>query len=101
MEQYTVKIDNAPYINFTGELIAETSSRCDQSERWTELRLYKTRGGKFICHSIGRTTIQSEHDRFNGAVCGNVLEVCAFFGHRWLAKRLYRAAGICDVVTVE
>jgi len=71
-----------------------------QVGRWTELTLYKTQGGKFVCHQIGRTQWQGERDRFSGKVCETLDEVREFFGHRWLAKDLYAKADIEDVVEV-
>lgn len=110
MEIIELQIDNAPNLRFNGKLVAYASSSPDQATgswysgqvgRWTELRLYKTAGGKYICHQIGRTQWQGERDRYSGAVCETEAEVIAFFGHRWLAKELYEHAGITDAVAVE
>lgn len=110
METYTLEIDNEPNIRFTGELVATAassdnkavgSSYSGQTGRWTELALYKTKGGKYICHQIGRTCWQGERDRFSGKVCETLEEVKEFFGHRWLAKDLYAEASIDDVVEVD
>jgi len=108
-ETFTLEIDNAPSIRFTGELIARVSS-CDnqassnysgQTGRWTELALYETRGGKFVCHQIGRTRWQGESDRFSGKVCETPDEITEFFSYRWLAKELYAKAGIDDSLEVD
>lgn len=110
METFTLEIDNEPSLRFTGELVANVassdnqatgSSYSGQTGRWTELLLYKTTGGKFVCHQIGRTRWEGERDRFSGKVCKSLEEVKAFFGHRWLAKELYHEAKIDDVVDVE
>jgi hypothetical protein len=110
METFTIEIDNAPDIRFTGELLASTYSSCNQAMgssysgqpgRWTELDLYKTKGGKYICHQVGRTQWQGERDRFSGKVCETSEEVKEFFGHRWLAKELYAKAGIDTAVEIE
>lgn len=110
METITLEIDNAPNIRFTGELVARVASSDNQAMgsrysgqtgRWTELALYKTKGGKFICHQVGRTRWQGERDRFSGKVCETLDEVKEFFGHRWLAKELYAEAGIVDAIDVE
>jgi hypothetical protein len=98
MKTFTLKIDNAPSVRFTGELVASPASSDDramgrsyssQTSRWTELELYKTKGGKFICHQVGRTCWQGERDRFSGKVCETLEDVKEFFGHRWLAQELY------------
>lgn len=110
METFTLEIDNEPSVRFTGELVASAassdnqamgSSYSGQTGRWTELALYKTKGGKFVCHQVGRTRWQGERDRFSGKVCETLAEVKEFFGHRWLAKELYAEAGIDDAVEVE
>ena len=110
METLTLEIDNAPSVRFTGELVASAassdnqamgSSYSGQTGRWTELALYKTKSGKFICHQIGLTRWQGERNRFSGKVCESLAEVKEFFGHRWLAKELYAEAGIDDAVEVE
>ena len=110
METFTLEIDNAPSVRFTGELVASAASSDNQAMgssysgetgRWTELALYKTKGGKFVCHQVGRTCWQGERDRFSGKVCETLEEVKEFFGHRWLAKELYAEASIDDAVEVE
>jgi hypothetical protein len=111
MEEYTLIVDNEPDIRFTGQLLAAVSSSAEramgsssysgETGRWTSLSLYKTHGGKYVCHSIGRTQWQGERDRFSGKVCETLEEVKEFFGHRWLAKELYDEAGIDAFVEVE
>lgn len=110
MKTFTLEIDNAPNVRFTGELIASAvssdnqatgSSYSGQTGRWTELSLFKTKGGKYICHQVGRTRWQGERDRFSGEVCETLEDIKEFFGHRWLAKELYAEAGIDDAVKVE
>lgn len=102
MEEFTVSRDNDRDLRFNGEKIAWASSSPNNAHsnysrstgRWTELRLYKTAGGKFVCESIGRTQWQGEHDRRSAKVCETVEEVIGFFGSGWLAKELYEEAGI-------
>ena len=109
MEKIIIELNNEPGIRFTGELLAQVSSSTNQASsrysgqpgRWTELALYKTKGGKFVCHQIGHTSLQGEHDRYSGKVCETLDEVMAFFGHRWLAKELYNKANIDDSIEVE
>jgi hypothetical protein len=109
METFTLKVDNAPSLRFTGELLAEAISSGESNRksysgdpgRWTVLELYKTIGGKFVCHQIGRSVREGERNRFSSKVCETHDEVIAFFGHRWLAKELYDEAGIDDVVEVD
>jgi hypothetical protein len=105
-----LKIDNAPDVRFTGELVASAadsdneamgSSYSGESGRWTEMTLYKTERGKFVCHQIKRTRWFRERTLFSGKVCETPEDVKEFFGHRWLAKELYCDAGISDTLDVE
>lgn len=109
METIIVQRDNDLNIRFVGELIAESASSSNDSStyysgstgRWTELRLYRTRAGKFICASEGCTQWQGEHTRYSAAICETHAEVIAFFGAGWLAKSLYDEAGIKAEIEIE
>jgi hypothetical protein len=110
MNTFTVKIDNAPNLRFTGELVASVPcsddfsraySHYNQRNRWTHLDLFKTKGGKFVCRKREYTCYQGERDRYSGKVCETLEEVKEFFGHGWLAEELYAKASIDDVVDVE
>ena len=108
-EKITIEIDNRPDIRFTGERLAAvkssannaSSSYSGQPGRWTQLALYKTKGGKYVCHKIGHTIWQGESDSYSGKVCETLDDVKAFFGHGWLAKELYSQAMINDCEEVE
>jgi len=110
MKQIIVQRDGESNIKFTGECIANAessdnnasgSSYSGSTGRWTELYLYKTAKGKFVCSSIGRTRWQGEHDRYSAAVCTTTDEVIEFFGHGWLAKELYSEAKIDSNTEIE
>ena len=105
METITLSIDNKPNIRFTGELLASAASSGDPArgsdysgsvKRWAELELYRTKGGKFVCYQVGRTLWVNERDRRSGTVCETAEEVTAFFGYRWLAKKLYAQTDAID-----
>lgn len=104
METITVQRDNDTDLRFTGEEVASVSSRDAYSSnngRWTVLKLWKTKGGKFVCQSIGRTQWQGESDRYSAAVAENEAGIIEFFKHGRLAKELYSEAGIDDVQEIE
>ena len=110
METFTIEIDGEPDIRFTGELVASAHTSNDRAagtyysghpDRWTKLYLYKTKGGKFVCHQIDRTIYDNNRGRLSGKVCETPEEVKEFFGYRWLAKELYDEAGIDYSVEVE
>lgn len=94
METFTLQNDNAADIKFTGELIASVSSRDNDTTRWTELALYKTKGGKYVVSSVGVTKWQGERDRYAATAFGHEEEVVEHLGYGWLAKELYEKAGI-------
>lgn len=100
MKKYTVKRDRDLDIEFTGEVIAGVSSYAN-SDRWTELVLYKTPSGKFICQIIGRSRIEGEYDRFAGTIVDNERSVIEYFGLTWLSKELFEVAGIDASVKVD
>ena len=102
METFTIKIDNAPSIRFTGELVASASSdHGGHPGGWEELSLYKTVKGKFICQHAYRTRYEDSTDDFSGAVCETLDEVKKFFGQSNLAKEIYEEAGIDNAVDVD
>lgn len=106
MDTITLPIDNAPSIRFSGKKVAHVTSAGKRTAgrgpntRWSELALYRTESGRFVCHQVGRSQISGERDRLSGKVCASAEEVQEFFGHRWLAMRLYEIAGIDAVVEI-
>ena len=56
-EQHTAR-DGRRVITFQGELVASASSANPQSHgRWTELRVYRSKGGSWIVEKVGRSTV--------------------------------------------
>lgn len=107
METYVIKRDNERAIKFTGEKIAGLSSPdramgispWDSERRcWDELRLYRTKDGKYVCEEIGRAQLRGEDDRRSGTVCDDTDCVIEFFGHGWWANILYANAKIEDSI---
>lgn len=104
MEVITLERDDARDIRFTGKLVAQTSSRehsGPRSNRWTVLRLYKTKGGKWVAHQIGRTQWQGEQDRYSVVMADTDEELVERLGSGWLAKDLYWLAGIDAAEDIE
>lgn len=98
MIEIRLKRDNNTDLVFTGRLVARVTS--DPSEfggRWTELKVYETRGGQYVSQSLGLTEIPGEHDR---SVClvSTTLEAAAeFFKVKgratWLSREMYKSIG--------
>jgi hypothetical protein len=66
MENYTIKRDGLPPIVFIGDKIGHGTTRSDNGpgqNRWTDVDIYRTHGGKYVAY-VGRMTIwQGESDR--------------------------------------
>ena len=103
-EKITVQRDNESNYIFTGTLLGSASSLDNNNQsggRWTELELYESTAGSYICSEICRTIHDDERDRFRASVRSDTVGVIEFFGHRWLAQELYDNSGIEDVETIE
>jgi len=102
MEQFTIDRDDSAPLSFTGELIAKAASHPDrahggwsgQTGRWQTLALYRTAAGRYVCQSIRHTMWQGESDTCEAEAVGDLAGIVAFFGYSWLAKVLYRKAGL-------
>ena len=89
-----VERDDDLDIAFTGEIIARVSSKNDISIRHTDLVLYQTDQGMYVCQTIGVSLIDGERTKYSGEVCRTQKDVINYFGTGWLAKKLYSAVGI-------
>lgn len=105
LEEFEITNDNAPNIKFVGKQLVYVTGKDPYNNRnngrWTNLTLYKTKGGKYVCEREGKTQWQGERNRSEAVVCTTEAEVIKFFGHGDVAKELYSAAGIEDVINVD
>lgn len=101
MKSITLSNDGAADVKFIGELLAGASSRDNNSSRWTELSLYRTQKGRFVCHSVGVTLWDDETNRSDVQVCKTEAEVKNYFGQGRLAKELYKEANIENIQIIE
>ena len=101
----TIRRDNELNLRFTGYLVGSSSSHDPISgpnnTRWTELRIWRTKGGRLVCGECHLTQWQGESDTYNAIVCDTEKEVVNFFGTDEIAKSLYEAADIEVVEEVE
>jgi len=100
----TVRRDNKPSLCFTGETVVHVTDSCRAPNTpgcRTEMILYKTRSGKFVCSGIQHTACGSEQDTHNAVVCKDEADVIEFFGHGRLAQMVFDKAGIADVEMVD
>jgi len=94
------KRDNEPDFQFFGTLLASVPDSSN-AERWTELCLYLTKKGTFICQEIGHTKKQGEQNRFKAETAASIEDVTKFFGYGWLAKKLYLKANINSAIQID
>ena len=102
-KDFNLSRDDAPDLVFSGELLARVTSspepRADNFSRhlgrWTELALYRTADGAYVCLEVRCSRRSGERDRLPRAgTAATERAVVAFFKQTALAKRLYAAAGI-------
>ena len=78
MAQHEVERDGQRDLRFEGELLAEVSDRehsGPKSNRWTEVRIYRTGGGRYVVATTNRTQWQGEWDKHDATVCETLGEV--------------------------
>jgi len=59
--QYTIH-DNSRQLEFEGTLLASSSSRQPDSERWVEFDLYLTAGGSYVLTRVGRSLLYHDEE---------------------------------------
>jgi hypothetical protein len=62
LKEFIIKRDKFPPIKFFGELICVRSSRNHNSNRWSVLALYKTKGGKYVIERTHMTIWDGERN---------------------------------------
>ena len=87
--EQTIEQTNGHTLHFLGKQIACVTSRREESERWTELRVLHTDTDKYIAVSVGGTVFPHEETRVRARVCDSLEEIADFFDFSNLAKELY------------
>jgi hypothetical protein len=102
-QEIEIPRDNAPDLRFEGAKLAGATGKgyySDSQNRWWDFRLYKTVGGKYVCHKEYNSCWQGESGSSDAAICTDESEIIAYFGHCDLAKEIYHEAGIDAVEKV-
>lgn len=86
--------DKGNEVVFQGRLEAEVSSDPERvNDRWTELRLYITKGGNFVAESTGCSALPHEGNIVNCQAFDKLEEAAKFFTDKgrvtWLSLRMY------------
>jgi len=78
MKQYSIERDGKRNLTFQGDLLGTGGGyRNDCGGRWTEIEIYRTKGGKFILSIVGRTQWQGESQRHAASIHETEAEVIA------------------------
>ena len=96
-EMHTVRRDNNPNLKFKGHTIGLADSRTlnpNNDMYWTELTLYFTTTGKYICEKKELSIVQGNKNSFAAEVFDYISDVVDFFGFDESAKDLYLSAGL-------
>lgn len=94
MKEFLIQTDDGADVKFMGEEIAHVSSKDPYGKpRWTELFLYRTEGGNYVCESRGVSSLDDEVTRIKAKSSPDEAGVKAFFDETWLAKCLYDEMG--------
>jgi hypothetical protein len=92
-QTYVLARDKDADIKFSGHRLGTVSSKASRP-RWTQLSLYQTTAGRYICEIKGVSTVDSEVDRSEVHTADTLDQVFRYFGHGRLAKQLYAAADL-------
>ena len=118
MNRFKIRRDRHKPLTFTGELLAEVSTR-HKRNRWTELRIYQTQtstldgedvetlgsytpsAGSYVCEQVGRSSVDGEIDRCKAWPCRTLTDIKEALGDGPLAQQLYLEAGLYGSESVE
>lgn len=97
--EYHIEATHTPSRKFRGKLLASASTWREGADRWKEMRLYETEGGRWVLHSIGHTTIEGE-TTFHSAIIFKVFDkLRTRLGQSSLGMDLAELAGIEPIHT--
>ena len=100
-EHVNLKRDGLKPLAFEGKLMAAVSTR-NTRQRWTELRLYKSRSKQlWVAQQIARTQVDGELDRYKVWSCDGEASLRECVGSGPLARQLYLEAGLNGVETLD
>lgn len=103
-KELTLPRDGEKDLRFSGWRLLSVNNKSHQGReqnRWHELTLYATKGGKLVCLHEYISLWQGEDGTSEAEVCESQDEVMSFFGLSSLAKELYDSLGIEAVERVQ
>jgi len=78
LKTYTILRDGQKNLRFTGEMLADVDNKwvADMvNNRWHELSLFKTKGGKYVLQEVYCTIYQGELEAYSAKVLNTAKEV--------------------------
>lgn len=103
--EFVIRRDDGPDLSFTGEMLGGVSTRLDGRQRrrdpWIELKLYRSKAGKYVCQRLDLSEVRPELIRRAAIVADSPQQVMGFFGYGDLAHELYVIAGLVPVEKVD
>lgn len=98
---YTIQPTNGrPAIRFEGRLLAEASGWREGRKRWTILKAYQTKSGRWVIEQIGMTEFEGEETFTDVLVFDNADEMTSKMGFTRLSEDLWRKLGF-DTITIS
>lgn len=99
IQPYTLILDTeqTQRLSFEGCLLGEVSTWRPTKRYWTEIRGWRTRAGKLVVQTIGRSMIEEEDDRIRTGVFDTETEMTRKMGWTSLNASFWSAIGIREV----
>lgn len=109
MKEFIVRRDDARDIKFIGNVIGCVESSPNNAHqnysrqvgKHSVLRLYRTKGGKYVCEKVAFSQWQGAHTAYMAAYCKTSDEVFEFFGAGWLETELYEISDLDTSMLVD
>jgi IS4 transposase len=76
-QHFRLRRESQVDVQFEGELLADVSSREDDSARWNEIRIYSSVKGTFIVENVGVSLVDGERDRSKVTICHGYEQIVA------------------------
>jgi hypothetical protein len=59
---YRLRDKSDPDVEFVGVLLDDATTETPEATRWTEVSIYRTDGGQYVIHRVGRSVLYHQHD---------------------------------------
>ncbi len=93
MSKNAVRLERTgkPDLEFQGNEVASTTSNPGGlKKRWTELKVFKTVGGRYVTQILGLSEVEGERTRSSVRVLEDLNDLPNILGFGDLAKQIYK-----------